>query len=97
MARKNTPTEDKLQQQVLTLFIDPGFQYSFPEIADLCNVNTRDEKIDLSLVLQNLLKARKIQEFSNGKFGLPSQEKRNQGKVDFVNQRFAYVRLENED
>jgi len=105
MAKINNTSQDKLTELVMSLFVDPGFQYSFPEIADLCNVNTREEKIDMSLVLQTLLKTKKIQEFSNGKFGLfildstivSVAENRNQGKVDFVNQRFAYVRLEKGD
>jgi len=99
MAKNMNTNQDNLKSQILSLFIDPSFQYSFPEIADLCNINTREEKIDLSLILQNCLKAKQLHEYSNGKFGLPiaNTEKTNQGKVDFVNQRFAYVRLESED
>jgi len=105
MPKQLNSKHEGLSAQVLSLFIDSSFQYSFPEISDLCNANTREDKIELSMVLQNLLKTKKLQEFSNGKFGLETlastvssiKENKNQGKVDFVNQRFAYVRLEKGD
>lgn len=97
MAKPLPPRLESLSKQILSLFPDSAFQYGFHEIADLVGIFQKEDKIDLSLVIQQLLKSRKIQEYPNGKFGLPIQETRNRGKVDFVNPRFAYIRMEAED
>jgi ribonuclease R len=89
--------QTELQARILALFVSPDFQYGFPEIAELCNSRTREEKVELSLAIQHLLRTNTLHEFPNGKMGLPKEEKALTGKVDFVNPRFAYVSLENED
>jgi ribonuclease R len=87
----------RLQEKVKALFPDSSFQYAFPEIAELCDCRSREDKIELSIAIQTLLKTKALHEFPNGKMGLPVGEKPISGKVDFVNPRFAYVLLENED
>ncbi len=84
-----------LEQEVLALFPVAGLEYSYPEIAELLDCRSREDKIDLSLALQKLLKRKAIQESDSGKFGLFGAEKQAiTGKVDFVNPRIAYIRLE---
>jgi ribonuclease R len=97
MAKQHN-NQDPLAQRIAELFPVGGFEYSFQEIADLLDYRSREDKIDLSLALQKLLKAKTIQEFSNGKFGLPdpASQKANTGKVDFINPRYAYIRMEGE-
>lgn len=87
---------EKLQEKILALFplADASFQYSYSELASLLNIKGREDQIDLSYALQKLLKTKQIQEFSNGKFGLAQPEEGKKGRVDFVNPRFAYVRME---
>lgn len=85
-----------LQEQILQLFPEAAaqFQYSYSELATLLNIHTRDAQIDLSFSLQKLLKSKILHEYPNGKFGLAKAEESKKGKVDFVNPRFAYVRME---
>lgn len=91
----NLSTE-KLQEKILGLFplADAAFQYSYSELASLLNIKNREDQIDLSYALQKLLKAKQIQEFQNGKFGLAQADEAKKGRVDFVNPRFAYVRMD---
>lgn len=92
------PKNNPLEEHILGLFSLGEFRYSFAELADLLNLNTREDKIDLSLALQALLKKKLLQEDTLGKFGLPQEEgPANLGKVDFVNPRFAYIRMEGQE
>lgn len=97
MSKTNKPEE--LQSKIIALFpsTEADFQYSYNELSQLLDLHGREDKIDLSLALQKLLKTKVIQEFPNGKFGLAKPEEPKRGKVDFVNPRFAYVRMENKE
>ncbi len=97
MPSEYSKSQSDLQATVLSLFVSPEFKYGFSEIAELCNLRSREEKVDLSIAIQNLLKTRVLHEFPDGKMGLPPEDKPLTGKVDFVNPRYAYVLLEGED
>lgn len=97
MPSRFSNSQAELQAAVLALFPSPAFQYGFAEIAELCDMRSREEKVELSIALQYLLKTKSLHEFPDGKMGLPGKEVPLQGKVDFVNPRFAYVLLEGED
>ena len=85
-----------LESRVLQLFpsASPDFQYSFNDLAELLNLRTREDKIDLSFALQKLLKTKQLRELFDGKFALKGEEQPTRGRVDFVNPRFCYVRVE---
>jgi exoribonuclease R len=86
-----------MEKALLALFPAEGLEYSFPEISELLDCRSREDKIELSLALQKLLKKKVLEENHEGKFALPGKEKAAlMGKVDFVNPRMAYVRLEGE-
>ena len=88
----------EMEQAVRDLFPVAGLEYSFPEITELLDCRSREDKIELSLALQKLLKKNFIEENAAGKFSLFGAEKPLiTGKVDFVNPRFAYIRLEGGD
>lgn len=84
----------EMEKALLALFPVKGLEYSFPEISELLDCRTREDKIELSLTLQKLLKKKIIRETDFGKFMLSGDEKEAiTGKVDFVNPRVAYIRL----
>ena len=88
----------EMEQAVRDLFSLAGLEYSFPEVTELLNCRSREDKIELSLALQKLLKKKFLEENAAGKFILFGADKPSiTGKVDFVNPRFAYIRLEGGD
>ena len=92
---KSNKGPDPLEEKILGLFELGNFEYAFVELSDLCDIRSREDKIDLSLALQKLLKKKSIQETPQGKFQKASGEvPGNTGKVDYVNPRFAYIRME---
>ena len=99
MAKQTNNPIDRLQQQILALFpnAEAHFQYNFQEVAELLNIQTREDKIDLSYALQRLLKAKTLEELNNGKFKLPSDEKAIEARIELVNARFAYAVLASDE
>lgn len=88
----------EMEQAIKALFPVSGLEYSFPEITELLDCRSREDKIELSLALQKLLKKKFLEENPSGKFVLYGAEKKAlTGRVDFVNPRFAYIRLEDAD
>ena len=87
----------ELEKALLALFPAAGLEYSFPEISELLDCRSREDKIELSLALQKLLKKKTLQESASGKFFLSGGEKTAlTGKVDFVNPRLAYIRMDSD-
>ena len=87
----------EMEKALLALFPAAGLEYSFPEISELLDSRSREDKIELSLALQKLLKKKILQESGEGKFTLFGKDKTAlTGKVDYVNPRTAYIRLEGE-
>jgi len=87
----------EMEKALLALFPAAGLEYSFPEISELLDCRSREDKIELSLALQKLLKKKILEESREGKFTLFGKEKTAiTGKVDYVNPRTAYIRLEGE-
>ena len=98
MPRFEQPNQG-LEARIMQLFptVAPEFQYSFNELSELLNLRSREDKIDLSFALQKLLKSKQLKELSDGRFTLKGEEVALRGRVDFVNPRFAYIRVEGQE
>jgi ribonuclease R len=96
MKKKHAGPPGPLESQIMALFPVPGLELSFSEISGLCESRSREDKIELSLALQNLIRRKSLRELPSGNLTLFTAEEAAAptGRVDFVNPRFAYVRLD---
>lgn len=65
--------------------------FSFKRLARMLNITTRDEKVELALVLQQMVKNDGLVTFADGTFQAKSGQKLVTGRVEFINPRFAWV------
>jgi len=93
MSKKNRTPEatDFLRNKILTFFKGTKKPYSIKQLVKKLDLKTKEERISLNDSLNALVKEGEVRRLANNTYKKDAEAHAITGRVDFVNQRFAYV------